>query len=72
MTAGCPDIVAEGAEGFGAGGTGDSAEHFAAGGAGAEDAGNSTVGVGVHFGAAFSVYIVDIHPSPHVLCLLCI
>ena len=58
MTAGCPAVVARGAEGFGAGGTGYSAEHFAAGGTGAEDAGDSVVGVGVHFGAAFPVCFV--------------
>ena len=71
MTAGCSAAVAGGAEGFEAGGTGYSAELFVAGGAGAEDAGSSVVGVGVHFGAAFSVCFVDFHPSPpHVLYLL--
>ena len=69
MTAGCPAVVVGGAEGFGAGSTGYFAEHFAAGAAGADDAGNSVVGVGVCFGTAFLEGFVNFHPSPplHVL-----
>ena len=71
MTAGCFAVVAGGAEGFGAGGTGYSAGHLVAGGTRDEDADNSVVGVGVHFGAAFLVGFVNFHPSPpHVLYLL--
>ena len=71
MTAGCPEAVAGGAEGLGTGGAGYSADHFVTGGTGAEDAGNSVVGVGVCLGAAFFVCFVNFHPSlPHVLYLL--
>ena len=71
MTAGCSAVVAGGAEGFGAGGTGYSAEHFVAGGTGAEDADNFVVGVGVYFGATFLVGFVNFNPSPpRVLYLL--
>ena len=68
MTPQLPAVVAGGAEGFGAGATEYSAEHFTAGGAGAGDKGNSVVGVGVCFGAAF--YFVDFHPSLPLCVLL--
>ena len=63
MIAWYPAVVAGSTEGFGAGDTEYSAEHFVAGAAGAENAGNSGVGVGVCFGAAFLVGFVNFHPS---------
>ena len=73
MTAGCPAVVAGDTEGLGAEGTGYSAEHFVVGGTGAEDTGNSVVGVGVCFGAAFSVCFVNFHHYPplHVFLHFC-
>ena len=70
MTSQYPAVVAGGAEGFGAGGTGYSADHFVAEGAGAEDTGNCGIGVGVYFGAAFLVGFVNFHPSLPLHALL--
>ena len=66
MTAGCPVVEAWGAEGFGAGGTGYSTEHFAAVGTGAEDAGNSVVGVSVMFWGCIPCVFCKF-PSPVLL-----
>ena len=70
MIAQYPAVVAGCTGGFGAGGAGYSVECFAAGGAGVEDTGNSRVGVGASFVAAFLEGFVNFHPSLPLCALL--
>ena len=70
MTAGSSAVVAGGAEGLGARGTGYSAQHFVAG-----VLGMITLWLGLVciFRAEFLVGFVNFHPSPpHLLYFLCI